>query len=225
VEHRATDAIPEAPDRDLVQTRAHEIIVQKFSRVILPWTDTQEVYLFHDDKLNINKSVELIRAGRYEQAAQMLRLAIDEHEKGEKVDNKLLAEAYCNLGISLLVSGKRSEGRDYLQKSNELNRSDLAKEALALYERIRQEDEKFKLQETAIAELGSSSQGPQEPVDEILVNSDIILLSQAKLGDSAIIAKIKRSKTKFDITTNGLLSLKKAGVSDAVIEAMTQKSH
>lgn len=53
-----------------------------------------------------------------------------------------------------------------------------------------------------------------------MTNRDVIQLTKAKLSDDVIIAKIKQSKTKFDLSTDGLVALKTAGVSDPVISAM-----
>jgi hypothetical protein len=45
---------------------------------------------------------------------------------------------------------------------------------------------------------------------------------QAKLGDAVIVAKIKSSPCKFDTSTDALIKLKQAGVSDAVLQAMAE---
>ena len=51
-------------------------------------------------------------------------------------------------------------------------------------------------------------------------NQDVIKLVKAKIAEDLIIAKIKQSKTKFDVSVDGLVALKEAGVSDNVIAAM-----
>ena len=60
----------------------------------------------------------------------------------------------------------------------------------------------------------------QAPAGPALTNDDIIKLVQVKLADSVIIAKIKSSACAFDTSTDGLVRLKQAGVSDAVLQAM-----
>jgi hypothetical protein len=57
-----------------------------------------------------------------------------------------------------------------------------------------------------------------------MTNRDVIRLVEAKVSDDLIIAKIKKSRTKFDTSTDGLVTLKKAGVSDAVISAIMDAS-
>ena len=57
---------------------------------------------------------------------------------------------------------------------------------------------------------------------EVLTNEEVIRMTVAKLPDSVIVTKIQNSTCKFDISTDGLIKLKQAGVSDAVIQAMTE---
>jgi hypothetical protein len=55
---------------------------------------------------------------------------------------------------------------------------------------------------------------------EVLTNDSVIAMKKAGLSDSLIVAKIRSSQTKFDVSTNALIALKSAGLSDSVIEAM-----
>jgi hypothetical protein len=59
---------------------------------------------------------------------------------------------------------------------------------------------------------------------EVVTNDTIIALTHANLGETLIISKIKASSCTFGVSTDALLSLKKAGVADAVIETMIQVS-
>jgi len=56
--------------------------------------------------------------------------------------------------------------------------------------------------------------------EEILTNETVVKMVKDKLGDTLIIGKIKASKTNFDLSTDTIINLKQAGVSDKVIEAM-----
>ena len=60
--------------------------------------------------------------------------------------------------------------------------------------------------------------------EEILTNETVVKMVNAKLGDTLIIGKIKSSKTNFDLSTDAIIKLKQAGVSDKVIEAMLGKN-
>jgi hypothetical protein len=62
---------------------------------------------------------------------------------------------------------------------------------------------------------------PAKPaVTAPMTNQDVVKLVKAKVSDDPIIAKIKQSKTKFDVSADALVALKEAGVSDNVIAAM-----
>ena len=57
-------------------------------------------------------------------------------------------------------------------------------------------------------------------VAETLTNAQVVELSHAGLGPDAIVAKIRASASRFDISTDALVALKRAGVADPVIAAM-----
>ena len=59
---------------------------------------------------------------------------------------------------------------------------------------------------------------------EILTNADVVSMAQNNLGEDLIVAKIKESKSAFDVSVIGLVNLKKSGVSDEIIRAMMEKS-
>ncbi len=53
-------------------------------------------------------------------------------------------------------------------------------------------------------------------------NDDVIKMVQAKLPDSILIAKIKSSTCDFDTSPDALIKLKRAGVSDIVLNAIVE---
>jgi hypothetical protein len=55
---------------------------------------------------------------------------------------------------------------------------------------------------------------------EVLTNDAVIKMVKAGLPESVVIQKIQTSQKRFDTSTDGLIKLKGAGVSDKVIEAM-----
>lgn len=68
------------------------------------------------------------------------------------------------------------------------------------------------------------AQGSQEQAGEqtagVLGNNDIVKMAKVHLGDEIIISTIKSSQCNFDTSVDGMVKLKTAGVSDAVIQAM-----
>jgi hypothetical protein len=57
-----------------------------------------------------------------------------------------------------------------------------------------------------------------------MTNSDVVDLHTAGFGDNLIIDKINTTATSFKLEVSDMLELRKAGVSDAVIQAMMKKS-
>src|SRR3989442_728333 len=54
-----------------------------------------------------------------------------------------------------------------------------------------------------------------------MTNGDVIRMVSAKLGDAIVVSAIENAPLKtFDLGVDGLIALKQAGVSDAVIAAM-----
>lgn len=60
--------------------------------------------------------------------------------------------------------------------------------------------------------------------NKTLTNAGIVSLSQAGLSDANIISVIKKSRVNFDLSAEGATGLTKAGVTNAVIDAMKLKS-
>jgi len=76
-------------------------------------------------------------------------------------------------------------------------------------------------QQAQTAKDPPAAQGQQGGApSEGLTNSDAVKMAKAKLGDGIIIDTIKTSACNFDTSVDGMVKLKTAGVSDAVIQAM-----
>jgi hypothetical protein len=76
----------------------------------------------------------------------------------------------------------------------------------------------------AIALFGTQLAYSQSTLESDVDNARIIEMTHKGLGDDVIIARIKASATKFDLTDDDLAALKKAGVSDSVVAAMIQST-
>jgi hypothetical protein len=68
--------------------------------------------------------------------------------------------------------------------------------------------------------MGSNSQKSQ--TIEFLTNEDILKMVKAKLSGKVIIAKINKSQCDFNTDADTMIELKKAGVSDEIIQAMAE---
>ena len=69
---------------------------------------------------------------------------------------------------------------------------------------------------TAQQSTGATAQA----VPHRITNADIIAMLQAGISDKIIIPTIQRSPTDFDTSTDGLVALKKAGASEALLAAV-----
>lgn len=58
--------------------------------------------------------------------------------------------------------------------------------------------------------------------EEVMTNDEVMTLSKAGLNQSVIINKIRTSKTDFDLSTDALIKLKQAGISDEIVNAMLE---
>jgi hypothetical protein len=71
-----------------------------------------------------------------------------------------------------------------------------------------------------VAVMALSLPGATSLAQEVLTNDSVIQMVKAGLPEAVVIAKIKGTATKFDLKTDSLVNLKKAGVTDKVLEAM-----
>src|SRR5260370_21506006 len=71
-----------------------------------------------------------------------------------------------------------------------------------------------------VAAVSLSLPGATSLAQEVLTNDSVIQMVKAGLPEAVVIAKIKSTSSKFDLKPDSLVSLKKAGVSDKVLEAM-----
>jgi hypothetical protein len=61
--------------------------------------------------------------------------------------------------------------------------------------------------------------------NETMTNAEVISLAKAGLSTTIIINKIRSSKTNFDLSTDSLIALKQAGVTDDVVGAMFESKN
>jgi hypothetical protein len=71
-----------------------------------------------------------------------------------------------------------------------------------------------------VAAVSLSLPGATSLAQEVLTNDSVIQMVKGGLPEAVVVAKIKSTATKFDLKTDSLVALKKAGVSDKVLEAM-----
>ncbi len=67
--------------------------------------------------------------------------------------------------------------------------------------------------------VGSASATAQE-APHVVTNADVVNMAKSGVGDQTIILMIQKGTPKFDTSSDAVIGLKKAGVSDAVLNAM-----
>jgi serine/threonine-protein kinase len=70
------------------------------------------------------------------------------------------------------------------------------------------------------APSASDARAPEKKASSILTNQSIIEMVGAEVPEAVIIGHIRASKTRFDLSTEGIITLSKNDVPPAVIEAM-----
>jgi hypothetical protein len=58
--------------------------------------------------------------------------------------------------------------------------------------------------------------------EEVMTNDEVISLTKAGLSPAIIIGKIRTGKSNFDLSTDSLIKLKQAGISDDIVAAMLE---
>jgi hypothetical protein len=71
---------------------------------------------------------------------------------------------------------------------------------------------------------GAQASRSQSSLESDVDNARVIEMTHKGLGDAVIIARIKASATRFELSDDDLANLKKQGVSDAVVAAMIQST-
>jgi hypothetical protein len=151
-------------------------------------------------------------------------LKIDVNLKSEKISFGVVACDSCN-GTNPPTFYKGEVvfqfAKGYLEKGNVSEIEDTIGQVLSI-------DNGSSVQQTQ-GQPGGQDQGqaPTQPAAAPapagMTSDDVVKMAQAKMSDSIIVKKIKNSACSFDTSADGLVKLKNAGVSEAVIEAMVEK--
>jgi hypothetical protein len=72
--------------------------------------------------------------------------------------------------------------------------------------------------------MAASAQEHKVSGEEVLTNEKIVTMTRAGLSATLIVNKIRSSKTNFNVSTDELIRLKQAKVSDDIINAMVEAS-
>ena len=213
------DGEPEAPSVDALNSRVYAQAVARMSRLVLPWYETVGVVVYDDRDCGLRGVSSQIKRGELAPAVDALRASIANLCSAPN-DKNLLAKAHHNLGIALAYSGRPGEGLLALETSQSLHKTGITAEAIRDVNEVLHQREVQRQKDAMAQELGAPAKGSL-PETAAMTNKDVMDMFKAKLPESVILAKVRTSPCKFDASTQALISLNQAGVSEAVILAVT----
>lgn len=245
----AEGTLPAPPDEYALKERALLSIVKQVHPLFFPWTERVEVAFFRDaiDEKGSKKAWDALKVGNYsgavDLAAQYLEWCKDEKnfidKKGrmdEKDRVKSLSHAYYNCGTLFFILNDYDSAIKSFQQAQELLPTDkyiadaknkciaaksLAEENLRIDTRSAAEIAKSEQQAAQMQQQQEQMQ--QQAEAKALRNADVITMTKNKMPKSIIIKRIDKEKCSFDLSTDALTELQKAGVDEEVIGAMMDK--
>ena len=178
-----------------------------------------------DKECDLKPAALQIRGGDFAGAAETMQKAID-RQCGAPDDKVALAKAYHNRGVALTYAGRPDEGLKSLEQANALWPGNVSEEAMTAARKIIRARADQQIQDAAGADADKASAASAAAVQaenaSLVSNKDVIDMAQAKLSDQVIIRQVRTTKCRFDTSPSALIQMKKAGVSDAVVLAMTE---
>jgi hypothetical protein len=117
-----------------------------------------------------------------------------------------------------------------LEQANSLWPGNISEDAMAAARKIIRARAEQQIQDAAAADADkanatnarATAAAAQAENASLVSNKDVIDMAQAKLSDQVIIRQVRTTKCRFDTSPSALIQMKKAGVSDAVVLAMTE---
>ncbi len=118
------------PDKHSVMTGAYADVVERFTRLLVPWTHTVDVALYEDGdaRWGLKPSAFKIRLGEYTQAEAMLQATLTANQT--QSDAKMRARLLHNLGLAQLFAGRDTDAIEALKKAQALRATPESAEAL-----------------------------------------------------------------------------------------------
>lgn len=218
----------EFPGEEQVLGLARGAVVGQMHRLFLPWTEVTDLYFYDDKDCNLKAAFGLMKAGDVDGALGQSKTNLEACKELEATKPKTVAHAYHNVGMVHFASGDFEGALKYLTEAQRVRPGDIHVKAIADCNRALDLTRQAQRIEERMAVAEASTTAARKADEEAaaaatLTNTDVLDMAKAKLPDSIILTKVKASKCKFDLTTKALISLKAAGVSEAVLVAMMEK--
>lgn len=226
--NKSYQGYPEFPSKFDVQDEAINSMVIFAHDMFLPWTETRSFYFYSDKKCGLRQAYQALKAGNKKDAYNISQKNLEACKNEPKVKNRILAHAFYNMGVSYMFSNDYDNALKALEESKKLKSDNAVNEVFNYcYEakvesaKMRQVEQNAKFQ--AAQQKAETEKARQAEFNNTLTNADVIKLSQEKIPDALIIEKINTSKCNFDTSTDAIVKLTNAHVSNNVIIEMMKK--
>jgi hypothetical protein len=222
-ERNAVDASPEVVDQRDLLGQATIGAERNIEHLLFGWREEIKVTVHADKECDLKPAADQIRDGDFAGAAETMQKAIV-RRCGTPDDKIALAKAYHNRGVALTYAGRPEEGLQSLQQANVLWPGNISEEAITATRKVIAAKAEEQIQDAAADKprtVSANDSVAAAPEDSRLSNKDVTDMVEAKLSEPVIIRKIRTTKCRFDTSPKALIQLKKAGVSDAIVLAVT----
>lgn len=113
-------------DKENVFGALQNSLIDRFMRMIAPYTVYIDVKLFDDDDLPwLESGIKFAEGGDWKTAIDMFESAVAEAERNPDIDQELRARAHYNLGVAYGYSGQYDKAVETLKQACKLNPEDV----------------------------------------------------------------------------------------------------
>ena len=228
LEIKSYQGVPEAPSEFETQEKAFAALTLDVHKLFFAWTEPSVLYYFDDKDGGLKQAFQALKAGDVDGAYKLSLQNLETCKTTPGIKPKLLAHAYYNVGMSYMIRSEYDKAMENFQEAQLLKPGNIISSTMNdcvksrnLILEMQKVDEKAAIEAQKIQ--ASNDNAAKVQANSTLKNEDVIALSQKKLPASLIIQKIKTSTCKFDTSTDALVALSTAGVSEDIIMLMMEK--
>lgn len=227
-ENKSDKGKPNAPDAIMMQEFAFDLLASDVHKMFFPWSESVNLYFMNDKKGGLKEAYNALKAGNIPQAFELSKSSLELCKNSPDLKDKILAHAYYNMGMMHFIVSDFDKAIDYFLESQKIRPGSIVTESIRkcnlakiLSEEMQQVDDNAAFEMEKIN--NKNLEAAQSETANTLTNAHVISLTEKKLPTSIIIQKIKTSPCSFNTSTDELVKLSKAGVSEDVIILMMEK--
>ncbi len=225
--HESYDGYPEYPATfDVLDVAIHSAVTD-VHRMFLSWSERIDLVFYNNKACGLQQAYQALRIGDLDRAFDLSHQNLDSCKTTPKVKAKVLGHAHYNVGMAYMMRHEYEEALGYFAEAARLRPGNIVTRAIAdchkaqdlmaamqkVEERAAYEAERMEVE---------SAKAEKIEIANSLTNSDVIRMVEQKLPDSIIVQKIKGSPCRFDTSTDALIALSDAGVTEQIILAMME---